>query len=83
MRKFFEEIFKNTVSKEEDICQMDKRLGDRMEEYVARYKEHLSEKDMEILRDCVYYAILLTEEEAFHMGMKYTVKMLLSLLKES
>lgn len=83
MRELFSKIFENTVSKEEDIVQMDKRLDDCMEEYISRYEGHFSEKDMEALRDCVYYAILLTEEEAFHMGMKYTVKMLLSLLEES
>lgn len=83
MRELFSKIFENTVSKEEDIFQMDKRLDDCMEEYISQHKEHFSEKDMEILRDCVYYAILLTEEEAFYMGMKYTVKMLLTLLADS
>lgn len=83
MRELFRRIFKNTVSREEDIVQMDKRLNDCMEEYISRYEEHFSEKDMEVLRDCIYYAVLLTEEEAFHTGMKYTVKMLLSLLEES
>jgi len=54
-----------------------------MEEYISRYQGRFSEKDMEALRDCVYYAILLTEEESFYLGMKYMAKMLLSLLEES
>ncbi len=83
MRKLFKKIYENTISKEEYISQMDKKLGERMEEYISRYKEDLSEREMEILRDCVYYSILLAEEEGFHIGMKYTVKMLLSLLADS
>ena len=83
MRELFKKIYENVISREEDTYQMDKRLGDCMEEYILRYQERFSEKDMDALRDCVYYAILLTEEEAFYLGMKYMVKMLLSLLEES
>lgn len=83
MRELFKKIYENVISKEEDTYQMDKRLGDRMEAYISRYQERFSEKDMEALRDCVYYAILLAEEEAFYLGMKYMVKMLLSILEES
>ena len=35
---------------------------------------------MERIRDCVYYAVLTSEIEAFQLGMKYAVKMLLFLL---
>ena len=83
MRELFRKIYENIISKEEDTFQMDKRLGDCMEEYIAQHKEHFSESDMEIIRDCVYYAILLTEEEAFYLGVKYTANMLLTLLSDS
>ena len=83
MRELFKKIFEHIISREEETYQMDKRLGDCMEEYISRYQGRFSEKDMEALRDCVYYAILLTEEESFYLGMKYMAKMLLSLLEES
>jgi len=83
MRELFKNIYEGIISKEEDALQMDKRICDSMEKYISRYKECFSDKDMEALRDCVYYAILLAEEESFYLGMKYMVKVMLSLLEES
>lgn len=80
MNELLKKIYEKVISQEEDIFQMDKRINDCMEEYISRYKEDFSEKDMERIRDCVYYAVLTSQIEAFHMGMKYTVKMLLSIL---
>ena len=80
MNELLKKIYEKVISQEEDIFQMDKRINDCMEEYISRYKEDFSEKDMERIRDCVYYAVLTSELEAFQLGIKYTVKMLLSLL---
>ena len=80
MNELLKKIYEKVISQEEDIFQMDKRINDCMEEYISRYKEDFSEKDMERIRDCVYYAVLTSETEAFQMGMKYAVKMLLALL---
>lgn len=82
MNELFKKIYENVISQEEDIFQMDKHINDCMEEYISRYKEDFSEKDMERIRDCVYYAVLTSQIEAFQMGMKYTVKTLLSILAD-
>lgn len=52
-----------------------------MEEYISHYDD-ISEKDKERIRDFVYYAVLISEKEAFQLGIKYAVKMLLSLLND-
>ena len=82
MNELFKKIYENVISQEEDIFQMDKHINDCMEEYISRYKEDFSEKDMERIRDCVYYAVLTSQIEAFQMGMKYTVKTLSSILAD-
>ena len=60
---------------------MEKRINDCMEEYISHYDD-ISEKDKERIRDFVYYAVLISEKEAFQLGIKYAVKMLLSLLND-
>lgn len=82
MNELLKKIYEKVISQEEDIFQMDKHINDCMEEYISRYKEDFSEKDMERIRDCVYYAVLTSQIEAFQMGMKYTVKTLLSILAD-
>lgn len=78
LMKFYQEV----ISKEEEIIETDRQTNERIEEYISRYDEVFSEKDMERLRDCVYYAVLISEREAFYTGMKYTLKIMLSLLTD-
>ncbi len=78
LMKFYQEV----ISKEEEVVETDRQTNERIEEYISRYEEAFSEKDMERLRDCVYYAVLISEREAFYTGMKYTLKIMLSLLTD-
>ena len=48
MRELFKKIFEHIISREEDTYQMDKRLGDCMEEYISRYQGRFSEKDKNV-----------------------------------
>lgn len=82
MKNILRKIFKEVISKEKDIFLMEKKLNDDMERYMVRYKEDFSESDMEKVRDCVYYAALVSEEEGFYLGMKYALKMLLDLSED-
>lgn len=78
LMKFYQEV----ISKEEEVIETDRQTNERIEEYISRYDEVFSEKDMERLRDCVYYAVLISEREAFYTGIKYTLKIMLSLLTD-
>ena len=78
LMKFYQEV----ISKEEEVIETDRHTNERIEEYISRYDEVFSEKDMERLRDCVYYVVLISEREAFYTGMKYTLKLMLSLLTD-
>lgn len=60
---------------------MEKRINDCIEEYISHY-DNISEENKERIRDIVYYAVLVSEKEAFQLGIKYAVKMLLSLLTD-
>lgn len=80
MRELLKKFYQEVISKEEEVIETDRRTNERIEEYISRYDEVFSEKDMERLRDCVYYAVLISEREAFYTGIKYTLKIMLSLL---
>lgn len=78
LMKFYQEV----ISKEEEVIETDRQTNEYIEKYISRYDEVFSEKDMERLRDCVYYAVLISEREAFYAGMRYTLKIMLSLLTD-
>ena len=80
MNELFNQIFEEVISKQLDTMEIDRQLNERIEEYISKYNDVLSENEMERLRDCVYYAVLLSEQEAFYLGMKYTLKIMLFLL---
>lgn len=82
MRELLMKFYQEVISKEEEVIETDRRTNERIEKYISRYDEVFSEKDMERLRDCVYYAVLISEREAFYTGIKYTLKIMLSLLTE-
>lgn len=82
MRELLMKFYQEVISKEEEVVETDRQTNERIEEYISRYEEAFSEKDMERLRDCVYYAVLISEREAFYTGMKYTLKIMLSLLTD-
>lgn len=81
MNKLLEKIYENVIRQEVDTLDMEKRINDCMEEYISHYDD-ISEKDKERIRDIVYYAVLVSEKGAFQLGIKYAVKMLLSLLTD-
>lgn len=78
LMKFYQEV----ISKEEEVIETDRQTNECIEKYISRYDEVFSEKDMERLRDCVYYAVLISEREAFYTGMRYMLKIMLSLLTD-
>ena len=82
MRELLMKFYQEVISKEEEVIETDRRTNERIEKYISRYDEVFSERDMERLRDCVYYAVLISEREAFYTGIKYTLKIMLSLLTE-
>ena len=83
MNELLEKIYEKVISQEEDTMEMDRRINTCMEEYISQYENDFSQQDRERIRDFVSYAVLLSEKEAFQRGVKYTVKMLLSLLNDS
>lgn len=82
MRELLKKFYQEVISKEKEVIETDRRTNERIEEYISKYNEVFSEKDMERLRDCVYYAILISEREAFCTGIEYTLKIMLSLLTD-
>ena len=82
MNDLLEKIYENVISQEDDILEMDKRITSCIEEYISHYEDDLSKQNMELIWDFIYYAVLTSEKEAFRLGIKYAVKMLLSLLAD-
>ena len=81
MKDLLEKLYESVRRQEDDTLDMEKRINDFMKEYISNYDD-ISEKDKERIRDFVYYAVLISEKEAFQLGIKYAVKMLLSLLHD-
>ena len=81
MKDLLEKLYESVIRQEDDTLDMEKRINDFMKEYISNYDD-ISEKDKERIRDIVYYAVLISEKEAFQLGIKYAVKMLLSLLHD-
>ena len=81
MKDLLEKLYESVIRQEDDTLDMEKRINDFMEEYISNYDD-ISEKDKERIIDIVYYAVLISEKEAFQLGIKYAVRMLLSLLTE-
>lgn len=75
-------IYQKAVCFEEDTIQMDMRINDEIEKYITLHREDFNNEDIEKIRDVVYLAVLISEEEAFWLGFKYAIKVLTALSED-
>lgn len=82
MNDILKMIYQKAICFEEDTIQMDMRINDKIEEYIALHKENFKSEDIEKIRDVVYLAVLVSEEEAYWLGFKYAIKILTALSED-
>ena len=83
MKDLLDKIFDDIICNEEDGYKMEERIGNYIDLCLMPYKEQFSDEDMEKIRDCIYAISTNSEREAFQLGVKYTIKMLLYLFTKS
>ena len=82
MNELLKTIFTDIISKEDDCIKIEKYIDTKIQEIVGNYAERLNADELEELRGLLYHVALISEKEGFALGMKYLLKMELSLLSD-
>lgn len=83
MKELLKRIFTDVISREEDSLATDKYIDNKVQEIVDGYAEKLKDEELEELRGLLYQTALIAEQEGFVLGMKYMLKIAISLLSNS
>ena len=75
-------IFADVISQEEDCVMTDKYIDTKVQLIADNYKEKLTADELEELRGLLYHVSLIAQKEGFVLGMKYLLKITLSLLTD-
>ena len=82
MSELLKRIFTDIISKEDDCFKTDKYIDTKIQEIVENYEERLNADELEELRGLLYHVALISEKEGFVLGMKYLLKMEITLLSD-
>ena len=82
MNELLKRIFTEVISREDDSFATDKYIDSKIQEIVDTYAENLNDDELEELRGLLYQVALIAEQEAFVLGMKYLLKITISLLSD-
>lgn len=82
MNELLKRIFTDVISREDDSFATDKYIDSKVQEIVDNYAEKASDDELEELRSLLYQVALIAEQEGFLLGMKYLLKIGISLLSD-
>lgn len=82
MNELLKRIFTDVISREDDSFATDKYIDSRVQEIVDNYSKKVSDEELEELRGLLYQVALIAEQEGFVLGMRYLLKMIISLLSD-
>ncbi len=80
MNNLLERIFDEIIYHEEDSWLITQNIEKHIDELITPYKDTLSQKDIEKLKDLMYCSAKNAEQEGFELGMKYLTKFIMNLL---
>lgn len=83
MGDLLKKIYTEVISREEDSLELDRGMENEIQQIVDNYNEKLTADELEELRNHFYYISLLAKQKGVHLGMKYTLKIAISLLTDS
>jgi len=70
------EIYQEIVKNRQDTVEREGLVDDLIDQLAKPYKEQLSDRDMETLKDLLSAVALAGEEAGFEIGAKFTLKLL-------
>jgi hypothetical protein len=82
MNELLKRIFADIISRESDSLATDKYIDTKIQEIVDSYAEKVSDDEFEELRGLFYQVALIAEQEGFVLGMRYLLKIAISLLSD-
>lgn len=83
MNELLKKIFDNVISYEDDTVEVDRQIDEKIHIIIDQYREKLTDIELEELSGHLYYIALLAEQEGFQLGIKYLLKIAISLLLDS
>ena len=70
------EIYRKIVKHEHDTVKREGQVDDLIDQVTEPYKDQLSDRDMETLRDLLSAVALAGEEAGFEIGAKFAIRLL-------
>lgn len=70
------EIYREIIKQEHDTVRREGQVDDLIDQLTAPYKEQLSGKDMETLKDLLSAVALAGEEAGFEVGASFAIRLL-------
>ncbi len=75
MRNLLKKVYENIVYYEEDSLAIGKELDEKINIYIQKYSNKLTQNELEELKGIFYKNSLDAEEKGFYLGVKYTMKL--------
>ena len=82
MNTLFQYIYDRIAKNERDTIKREATVDALIAELVKPYQERLSAEEMDILKDMLSTVALAGEQAGFEIGMKFSVKLIMSLLAD-
>lgn len=82
MNKLFKKIYQEVLVYEEDIVKGNRQVDKLLNDLTEPYKEQSTDDELEKLKELLSIMALTAEQTGFENGVKFTLKMLFSLLND-
>ena len=82
MKELIKKIYETIIYYEKDAIKMDARINTEIEKLLASYIKDYPETNMNEIKELLYQATLIAQNEGFHLGMRYILKLGIFLLLE-
>ncbi len=80
MKDLLEKVYKKVIYYEQEYTEAGRRIDEDVSKLVEPYKDRLNENEVEELQNLIYTANYTAMYEGFMLGIRTTVKTLLSIL---
>ena len=74
------EIYREIIKNQHDTVRREGQVDDLIDQVTEPYKDQLSDRDMETLKDLMSAVALAGEEAGFEIGAKFAIKLLRELM---
>lgn len=82
MNNVWNKIFEDIIRYEKEGVEMEQHLDKQIQAIIDKYAKQTTEDQIEKLRNHLSYIALIAEQEGFQLGVRFAIKLLLSLIKD-